>query len=63
MKIKVSHERNYGIDMFYPQDEWTLSLMKIFRPPSVKVKSLSKRQMEGLKDLGFEIEITPFKLG
>jgi len=56
MKIKVRYARNYGVEMFYPSDEWTQNLLDIFKQPSSKTKSFSRRQVDGLKLLGFEIE-------
>lgn len=57
MRVKVRYQRNYGVEMFYPADEWTIKLLEVFRPPSIKAKSFSRRQIDGMKSLGFDIEI------
>lgn len=57
MKIKVTYKRNYGVEMFYPADEWTNKLLSAFRSPSIKGKVFSRRQIDILKELGFEIEV------
>jgi hypothetical protein len=56
MKIKVIYQRNYGVEMFYPADEWTSKFLTIFRSPSARAKCMSRRQIEGLRELGFEVE-------
>lgn len=55
MKLSVTYKNTYGTDRFYPADNWTSDFLEVFRPPSVKSKSLSRRQVEGLKALGFEV--------
>lgn len=57
MKIKVNYKKNFGKESFYPADEWTRKLLDVFNPPSIDTKSFSRRQIEGLKNLGFEIEV------
>jgi hypothetical protein len=56
MKIKVFYKVNYGVEMFYPVDEWTSKFISVFRSPSNKAKTFSRRQIDILKELGFEIE-------
>jgi hypothetical protein len=56
MKLKVTYKTSYGAEHFYPYDEWTKRLFCAFHPPSVKSKAFSRRQIDILKELGFEIE-------
>lgn len=58
MKIKVKHKRNYGVDMFYPADDWTTEFFSVLKSPSIKAKCLYRNKIEKLKELGFEIEIS-----
>lgn len=57
MKIKVNYKKNFGVEMFYPADDWTKDLLAVFHPPSIKAKSFSRRQIDGMKKLGFAIEV------
>jgi hypothetical protein len=56
MKIKVIYQRNYGVEMFYPADEWTAKFLTVFRVPSAKAKCFSRRQIEILRELNFDVE-------
>lgn len=56
MKIKVNYKKHFGVEFFYPADDWTKSFLKVVHAPSIKTKCLSRRQVDGLKSLGFEIE-------
>lgn len=56
MKIKVLYKKHFGVEMFYPFDDWTKNFLSIMHPPSIKTKSFSRRQIDGLKELGFKIE-------
>jgi hypothetical protein len=60
MKIKVTYKRNYGVEMFYPIDEWTNKFLSVFR--AGKVTSFSRRQIDILKELGFEIDVAADKI-
>lgn len=62
MIVKVRYKINFGVEMFYPCDEWTTKLLDVFRPPSIRGKSFSRRQIDGLKSLGFEIEAASDKV-
>lgn len=62
MKVKVKYQRNYGVEMFYPGDEWSQRLLDVFRPPSVKAKCYSRRQVDELKSMGFSIEVVSDKV-
>lgn len=62
MNIKVNYKKNFGVEMFYPADEWTSKLLSVFHPPSIKTKSFSRRQIDGLKELGFTIEAIQEKI-
>ena len=57
MKIKVICKRPFGKEGFYPCDTWTKEFCSALHPRSTRAKSFSRRQMEILKKLGFEIEI------
>lgn len=56
MKLKVNYKNDYGRERFYPANEWTKNLLEVFHPPCLKTKSFSRRQIDGLKSLGFTIE-------
>lgn len=62
MKIRVIYKKNFGVEMFYPEDEWTKKLLSVFHAPCIKTKSFSRRQIDGLRDLGFTIEATQEKV-
>lgn len=55
MKIRIIFRRPYGKEMFYPADDWTREFISVFR--AGKVSCFSRRQVEKLKELGFEIEM------
>lgn len=55
MKIKVNYKKNYGVDMFYPVDEWSTKFLSVMR--SGKVSCFSRRQIDLLLELGFDIEV------
>lgn len=57
MKIKVNYKKNFGVEMFYPADDCTMKFLSVFRPPSIKTKCFSRRQLDELKSLGFDIEV------
>ena len=57
MKISVKYKKNYGVEMFYPANEWTAKFLGAFRAPSIKATCFSRRQIDILKELGFKIEI------
>jgi hypothetical protein len=57
MKIKVNYKKHFGVEMFYPADDWTKNFLQVFHPPSIKTKCFSRRQLDGLKSLGFEIDV------
>lgn len=56
MKLKVTYKRPFGKEGFYPADDWTKDFLSVMHPPSIKTKSFSRRQIDGLKELGFKIE-------
>ena len=56
MKIKVTYKKEFGRERFYPANDETRKLLSLFLPPSITGKSFSRRQIEGLKELGFKIE-------
>jgi hypothetical protein len=58
MKISVIYKKNYGVEMFYPANEWTDKFLSVLRPPSIRGKSFSRRQIDLLKELGFNVEIS-----
>lgn len=54
MKIKITYEKHFGKEVFYPYDKWTREFLSVFR--AQEAKSFSRRQIDMLKKLGFEIE-------
>lgn len=57
MIIKVEHRRQYGKDLFYPTDSWTMKFLEATRLDLPK-KTFTLAQITAYKLLGFEIEVT-----
>ena len=58
MRLKLIYKRPFGKEGFYPLDQWTADFLCVLHPRSTKAKSFSRRQIEGLKKLGFAIDVT-----
>ena len=56
MIIKVAHRRIYGRDLYFAVDDWTKEFFKLLKPSSPQC-SLSRRQLQGFREIGFQIEL------